>query len=1010
MKKNKKQWLCALLLTCFVAASTVCAVQALGRDDVVFAQEITFSETELKETYYVGDTLTLPASATAEYNGKEYTLTDSVVYYPDGNVYQRQEYELSQTGVYKIVYSAILEDVVLKAEKTIEVLKKNWSVGSEQSSVEYGTTTMAHVDWKGQDCLTVTIAEGDAFVYNVPTDLSQNTVNDIVTILPLQTSDTASVQDIIVRITDCYDSTNYVEFLLWYMTGNSTYARANASNQESNGLYKTETMKPVTGAKEVFVNGERYISYYSQWGVSLANGAMANSANGFTWTYNNDTKEVRIKHSRSEAEGALVTQLGNPDMFGDNLFKGFTTGEVYLSVYANNYKEGNPSIEIAAIGGAKGEALQIADYADRKAPLLDVKYTPTVGNAVFVAQGEEVEIFDATVMDISGANLSTSVYYNYESSKRSNVFVKDGKFTATKPGAYTIVYKATDSHGNTTTEKVVVNSVTKENGKAIDFAVEELTSITAGQTISLPIPMVSGLNGDVIVDTYVTSPNGQTERIEGDSFTALYNGSYTFEYHYYDTVSSYTYTYAVEGKPSDSVRFLSTLNMPRYFIKNANYSLEDIKAYTFTASEPTAVDATFFVKFDGGEYVEADVNNFTVEANTSVQVKYVCRDQVLESEEIPVVDTGFNASVAMSQYFQGDFTAVEDFSYVRYTANVTKGDCNMQFVNSLTVPEFRLDFTIPLGASYKALRLTLTDYYNRANKTVIELTSLNGSLVAIVDGVTYKGTGAFANNEIKSVFYNDSTKKLMLPNGAAVSYTNPFTTALCLLDVELVGISGEAYVDIRMVGNQPFGSTYFDVIEPIISAKNCSGQRKLNDKVVLQPAVYVDVLSPSLAGNLKIKVVDSDGEVVTADDGTLLDGKADAAKEYTFTVTKYGNYRLTYTVSDQSMNSAFLPLLIVVADDVKPEVTITKKQITVPYLTALVFDNFTVSDNVTPTEDLKVTVVVYDKNFSVVSVGTTFEAKYAGDYVVYVYCADAAGNSNYATFTLTVPESAVQNQ
>ena len=264
MKKNKKQWLCALLLTCFVAASTVCAVQALGRDDVVFAQEITFSETELKETYYVGDTLTLPASATAEYNGKEYTLTDSVVYYPDGNVYQRQEYELSQTGVYKIVYSAILEDVVLKAEKTIEVLKKNWSVGSEQSSVGYGTTTMSHVDWVGQDCLTVTIAEGDTFVYNVPTDLSQNTVNDIVTILPLQTSDTASVQDIIVRITDCYDSTNYVEFLLWYMAGNSTYARANASNQESNGLYKTETMKPVTGAKEVFVDGERYISYYSQ--------------------------------------------------------------------------------------------------------------------------------------------------------------------------------------------------------------------------------------------------------------------------------------------------------------------------------------------------------------------------------------------------------------------------------------------------------------------------------------------------------------------------------------------------------------------------------------------------------------------------------------------------------------------------------------------------------------------------------------------------------------------------
>ena len=133
-------------------------------------------------------------------------------------------------------------------------------------------------------------------------------------------------------------------------------------------------------------------------------------------------------------------------------------------------------------------------------------------------------------------------------------------------------------------------------------------------------------------------------------------------------------------------------------------------------------------------------------------------------------------------------------------------------------------------------------------------------------------------------------------------------------------------------------------------------------------------------------------------------------KEYTFTATKYGNYRVTYTVSDQSMNPAFLPLLIVVADDVKPEVTITEKQITVPYLTAIIFDNFTVADNVTPTEELKVTIVVYDKNFSVVSVGKKFEAKYVGDYVVYVYCADAVGNSSYATFMLTVPESTVQNQ
>ena len=1006
MKIFKKKSLCALLLVgCLTAGGVGVASMLDNRVEEASAHTVALSSDALLDTYYVDQTLTLPASVSVEYENQTYTLTDAIVYYPNNTAKQGDTHTLSFAGDYKIVYTLKLEGVVLQAEKTVRVINRNWRVHSDSSTVEYTTLQVKNSskpDGTAMSGLSVNLAAGDTFEYTVPIDISQQTLNNFVTINPLQTANTAQAQDVIVRLTDAYDPTNYIDFLLWYNAGDSINARAGGGKQGVSGV--SVDARDFVDTKPVFFDGVRHLAWYSRYGCTLKTGANAGSSTGYSWIYNSETHEIRLDHQRGVAGGDLVTQLRNEDIYGDALFEGFTTGEVYLSVYADRYVGSSVQFEISRINGLTGTKLQLADYEDTKAPLLDVDYTPTTDNAVFVAQGEEVAVFDAKVWDVSKSSLDVSVYYNYESNAPSSVYLKDGKFTAALPGAYTIVYVATDAFGNTTSEKVVVNSVDKENGKAIDFAVEALTEIFAGKETVLPVYEVSGLNGDVSVETRVIAPNG-TATVVNDKFLPLYVGTYTVEYRYYDAISEYTHSYTVPCKTSDAELFLDQLSVPRYFIKDAKYSLDDLKAYVFTADQPTAVNAEFFVRYDGEtEYVKTNVNEFTVTGSESAQVKYVYGDAMLESPVIPIVDVGFGGSIVLGGYFQGDFEIEETYDSVRYTSNQTKGDNRLQFINTVSFSNLELNFTVPLGAYYRGLKITLTDYYDRSNTTVIEFYNVDGRLTAVVDGTLYKGTGNFADGNVKRFFYNNSTNKFIMPNGTSVAYLNKFTTDNCLLDIELIGITGEAYLDVHTINGQPFQKTFFDVIQPMIFIKSPAGQRSLGDEIVLEPASYTDVISPSLYGMLKLAVTDPSGNYVTSKEGILMDGTVLGTQRYTFDATKYGNYRITYSTQDQSGNSYAATPVVIIADETAPTVTINgSNTVTVKRLSVYTINNFTVADNYSATEKLTVTPIVIDeKHHSVISVGTRFEAKYAGTYTVYVYCEDEAGNSSYATFTLIV--------
>ena len=492
-------------------------------------------------------------------------------------------------------------------------------------------------------------------------------------------------------------------------------------------------------------------------------------------------------------------------------------------------------------------------------------------------------------------------------------------------------------------------------------------------------------------------------KIENGKFTPMHSGVYEIVYEYYDMFDRYEYSYEVESKASDAVKFLDEVYLPRYFIKNAEYSLTDLKAYTFAQKDATAQDSEFFVSFDGEDYQKANVDSFVVTGNEFVRVKYVYQNAVTESLPVKIIDVGFNSNFRLSEYFQGNYTSVEDSMSIRYMSDKTAGNNTLEFINTLTLSNFRFDFSVPTGAYYRSVLLKLADCYDPNNVLEIEFYGVIGGIGVKINGVEYKTKGTFADGGIKSVYYDYSIGKIVLPGGTAVAVDTSFKDDLFFFDISLNDINGEAYLDVRRVNNQPFAETYFDVILPEISVKDFSGKHDLGEKITLSPAVYTDVISPSLNGKLTVEVLDPSDNYVVSDEGIVLDGTTVASATYTFTLTKYGNYRINYRTVDQGRNEANMPCVIRVEDDVKPTVEIKEKVIKIKRLTIYEIKNYSVKDNMTDEKNLEVTIIVMDeKQNSIISVGSEFEAKYKGEYVVYVYCTDEVGNSSYASFALIV--------
>lgn len=1031
-------------LTCGICALACVAVSGLNfkgsmpEATAETAESITLNQT-LETKYAVGEILQIP-SATIVYGGNSY-IADSLatVYLPDGTVLQSDRLTLNQIGDYTIVYETTVSGVRVTGEKRFSVFDNPYLLPNSCSySYEERVKTQDPQQFAGG--LNVDISTGAEFVYNKAIDISTtSTKTPVLTFSPYQYTNymldesgrpVVQAKEFFIRLTDAYDPENYIEL---YMLDRSSvlethepgrrsypYLSVGASGQIKYAIDNATRYDPkYNNGKIIELDGSEYSVVYENFGVNhglipcgqaIDNSGIGNDGQGgwFSIYYDNETARVYVtaptRNGRSPAivKQILLNDLDAPSIYGEDGFKGFTTGEVYLSIRADSYLSDKVQFEILDICGESGAAFAQTTVEDQRSPLLTFNEVEEDAN-FFVQRNTPVTLPTATAYDVHlKGGVETRVYYAYGTEKQVLINSDNGVFTPTKTGAYVVEYTAVDAYENSTVKTLLFSSLDKE---VLSFEAETLKGIEAGSTVVLPQHEIESLNGATYINVYATFGNEKIEIDEEElEFFVDYVGEYSIIYEYGDTLMQKTYSYKVASKASENVTF-SSFNLPEYFIKNAYYTFDKVYAYTYRDTKPTATETAVFVSEDGAaDFKEIDIDNYLVNADESLQFKYVYGDEVALSEVFTVLDVGFGGKMAMEKYFVGDITASAQKKYVELISNATTGDTTIKFANPLALSFFRFDFSIPEEMSaFDGVEIKLTDYYN-ADVSVVISYYKNQNMTKLRIG---EFSSDIMQNFVGSnfaVWYETNSGRMAEIFGLSTRFENPFSSDRIFLEFTLKNATGKNGLRLAQLCNQPMTNNARDRYASTFSYENLfGGLNEINNTVTVFAGVATDVLSPYYAKNLRVSVETPSGGYVTALDGTSLQG-APATKQYDFITQEYGKYIVTYSYIDQSAQEVTGMYYIAVADMQSPTITLENgygemTRVIVKAGKEVNVAGYTISDNLTPSAELKTTIFVHYATGEFVQITDgKFLASTKGDYIVYYYCFDTDENYSIAKY------------
>lgn len=998
MKSNSVKFkIFAVVLSVFALAAGCFALTAAKT--VVYG-EATFAENPFKTVYEYGETLSMPSSLTIVADGNNYTADKGYIRFPDGKTYAGGEITLNAYGEYEVIYEAKSDNKRLTAAHIFGVKKSLYSVDKNSSYELAALNSNFGADVKG---LSVTLGAGETFTYNKPVNVYDNPSLELLKFNVMHFEPIG--KEIVVRLTDCYDPNNYIDLNYLKVAYSETYLGVGANGKASRGL----TTHPNVTGQNIYVDGAAY-KINTNGGLIPSNRKKENHAGLTADRYNNMTitldtankakPRVYVQTAPENVLNELIAELNNPDIY-NYTFDGFKTGEVYVSITAKTLiNETSVKLEIASLCGVSGEAL-IGDYADVTGPEIVLDSDKTALN---VMAGVPISVPAATARDTSGVSgeVEYSVYYAYGTASEKSISVKNGKFIPTDLGKYTAVYTARDVFGNISTKEFAFYAV-KEGTEGIDFTCDKVTSAVAGRTVSLAGYSAKSLNSSATVTATLTDPDGKAVAVNSD-MTALIEkaGKYTVKYDYFDDLYTGSYEYEFTAADEGVVRFESDkIIAPEYFIKGATYSIEKVTAYKYSAQAPAAMATNYKVSYDGGAFTAIDPDNFTVSAGATLKIRcaYAGDESIyVESGDIKIADVGYKTdSYDMSEYFVGDFTGGADESssdgvYYNITANGT-----LNFVNPLLLSDFSIRYSVTNRENIGSYTFILTDYYDRSKTATLK----------------FVGGGVEINGELKQLSYSDSLSAFSVSISGANNVTLGTVPVSCdlgltsdkiLFSVKFDGVTSAAKFNVYSVCNQSFG--YYvtsDNIEPIISVAHPDRVAKVGDVITLYKPELIDVLSPSPLNKCTVSVY-KDGASVTSVDGVLLKN-ADAFKGYSFKITDFGSYLILYTYTDGAGKTADDRFAITVTDVISPEITLDGydgKPVSVSVNKEISPVAFTVKDNVTAKENIKVTIIVYnEKGVAVCASNDKFTLTAAGNYTVYVYCTDEAGNTAYASYQVT---------
>ena len=445
------------------------------------------------------------------------------------------------------------------AETTIDNNKAYYAL-SQESTLEYGKDINSNYEG-----LITTLASRDTLVLRNVIDLNDFSKRDpFIEIMPVvQTIGMAEYTRITLKVYDVYDESNYITVQLSATpdasnTSDTSYILACASNGQK-----------LTGKEgsKIHVN--------NQWGTwAYFSFAATQQDNYLGFGYDVEQNSIYAVNTWCNRQ-EIIIDFDEYKHFGDLLWDGFTTGEVYCTLTCDGYIGEQAKLLVKKYGNTD---LSNVELQDNVAPKVSVDYgeytKETLPTAVV---NKPYKVFNASAFDtIDGVrDVKTEVYLNYYSEQRMKVNVKSGAFTPKISSTHYIVYTSTDSRGNIAEEVVEIKTVTASDPVMITFG-EVVTTVVEGDRYYIPEYTISGGVGNlklsitaILNDKILKVDDGYIHPEEAGTLAIVY------------TVSDYVgQTYSVQHNVtiSEALKptFIEQPILPKYLIAGNKYTLPSL--------------------------------------------------------------------------------------------------------------------------------------------------------------------------------------------------------------------------------------------------------------------------------------------------------------------------------------------------------------------------------------------------------------------------------------------------
>ena len=950
-------------------------------------------------------------------NGNE-EIAKVTVIKPSGEKIDSAQIVLDELGYYTVTHTT--ESGILREQEF--VVKESYSnlfTEGEGNSVNYKTSDLNN-QLEGQ---MLSLKNNSTLVYDKIIDLSDNVLSnkavDLVDgqgtkygeklvgvtqedllldfIVEPSVVGTTDLTGLYFTITDVYDPNNYISFRFKYMDYNPNMV-----------LLRTRA------------SGQNWMAYYyrfNQHGMEIHN-ATSHEDGGYAMT-SSFVQNIQAGHPVMDRSIKLyfdydnyclyATPLmqssdyydGNPMLVrdygaieqefsgGDKPWRGFTTGEVKLSVYAVGVSDRANVLLL----NVDGEDLKNEFISDITEPIIEVE-TEEIPKAEV---GVEYPVFSFIARDLYSTvtQKDVKVYFG-----NAEVEIQDGKFTPLSTGIYTITYIAKDSYGNVQRKSVEVAAYDEVEDISIVFASEMKTTAVVGEKIYLPEFYGEGGAGGNSNSVRVTC-QGQDVPVEYGAFVCEKVGNYTVMFTVVDHIGNRrTATRTISGvKVSDKPVFdENTIILPKAFISGDTFIFPKYVAYKY-ASETEKTEIPVKIEVTDGSGTNTVVDKYTpfaTDSVTSATVRFIFNETVYE-RVVPIKK--FKAEIGyLSNYFEvenGVVTAENEG--VVFTADNGAENMKYSFLRMISVDNLYFRMKVDgENSSFDYFNVIYRDSENANKKVIVRVYKDGDDYFASVNGGKSKIVSVDDNGELRFVFNkkDNSLTDVFDKNIAIIEkYENQmafdgFASGKVYVDVEVGGITGGARLSFVSIANQIMNTIRFDSGSPMITLeKDISGSFVPGTKITIPKATAYDVLNAV-----------SDVTVTVTLNGEIIVPTCPANQERSFASTKYGEYAITYVATDAELNKMTIAKYVVIYDDVKPTLTL-KKDIptTVKRGKTLKLQKYTVSDN---GDVSKVVVKIYymtpDGEMHGVTGGEiTFTA--VGKHVILYYVQDENGNvKNYA--------------